>query len=135
MTEQKREEIMASVRDGYIEDYDRVTLDNLFKQIEKEHKEIQEYRAIGLTPKMVKDMIESEKLASHAAIFIGAELELYQAIGTVEECRVAREKQEAMKIREIHLDEYYCPACGSENNCDMGLVEHKYCPDCGQKLK
>lgn len=46
----------------------------------------------------------------------------------------ALEKQEAKKIKEIHVDEYYCPVCGAENNCDDGNVNDNYCPNCGQKI-
>ena len=35
---------------------------------------------------------------------------------------------------EIHVDEYYCPACGAENNCDQGKVRDDYCPSCGQRI-
>ena len=62
------------------------------------------------------------------------EIQEYRAIGTVEECRVAVEKQKPMKIKEIHCDEYYCPACYSENNCNDGRVEDKFCRNCGQAL-
>ena len=47
----------------------------------------------------------------------------------------AIEKQIPMKVSEIHVDEYYCPACGSENVCDQKIITHKYCPECGQALK
>ena len=43
-------------------------------------------------------------------------------------------KETPMKITEIHVDEYYCPACGAENNCDQGCVQDAYCPACGQRL-
>ena len=46
----------------------------------------------------------------------------------------AIEKQIPMEVKEIHVDEYYCPACGSENNCSVGIVEDDYCPRCGQML-
>ena len=46
-----------------------------------------------------------------------------------------KERDTAMEINEIHVDEYYCPACGSENNCDQGVVEDNFCPRCGQRLK
>lgn len=46
----------------------------------------------------------------------------------------ALEKQIPKSIKEVHVDEYYCPACGSENNCDQGIVEDKFCPNCGQAL-
>lgn len=47
MTESEREEILKDIKDGYIDDWDNLTIDELFKEIEKEHKEIQQYRAIG----------------------------------------------------------------------------------------
>ena len=46
----------------------------------------------------------------------------------------ALEKQIPMKVTDIHVDEYYCPACGAENNCDQGIVEDKFCPVCGQAI-
>lgn len=46
----------------------------------------------------------------------------------------AVEKQLPMKIKEIHLDEYFCPACGSENGCNDGVVGDNYCPNCGQRF-
>lgn len=62
------------------------------------------------------------------------QLKQYEAIGTVDECRAARAKQEPMKVTDIHVDEYYCPACRSENNCDQGQIGDKYCPECGQAI-
>lgn len=43
-------------------------------------------------------------------------------------------EQTPMQIKEIHVDEYYCPACGSENLCNNKVVEHKFCPNCGQRI-
>ena len=51
------------------------------------------------------------------------------------EINALRDRDLAMKIKEIHVDEYYCPACGAENNCDQGIVGDKFCPVCGQRLK
>lgn len=45
-----------------------------------------------------------------------------------------RSKDVPMRVTEIHLDEYYCPACGSENNCNDKRLEHRYCPQCGQRI-
>lgn len=42
---------------------------------------------------------------------------------------------EPKMVTDVHVDEYYCPACGSENNCDQKKVEDKYCPNCGQALE
>lgn len=39
-----------------------------------------------------------------------------------------------IRARDIHVDEYYCPACGAENNCDQGKVQDDYCPKCGQRI-
>lgn len=39
-----------------------------------------------------------------------------------------------MQIKEVHIDEYICPACGAENLCDQGIVQDKFCPNCGQAL-
>lgn len=46
----------------------------------------------------------------------------------------ALEKQMPMQITEVHVDEYICPACGAENSCEQGIVEDKFCPECGQAL-
>lgn len=46
----------------------------------------------------------------------------------------ALQKQLPQKVTDIHVDEYYCPACGAENNCDNGIVEERYCPNCGQAI-
>lgn len=52
-----------------------------------------------------------------------------------DEINALRDRDLAMKIKEIHVDEYYCPACSAENNCDQGIVGDKFCPVCGQRLK
>lgn len=46
----------------------------------------------------------------------------------------ALEKQIPEEVTEIHCDEYYCPSCGWENNCDQGFIYDEYCPHCGQKI-
>ena len=40
-----------------------------------------------------------------------------------------------MVVTEIHVDEYICPNCGTENLCDQGVVTDHFCPYCGQALK
>lgn len=67
----------------------------------------------------------------------GSDDDLKEAVNAVEETGAmvdALEKQVPKQITDIHCDEYFCPACGSENNCDQGRVHDKYCPQCGQKL-
>lgn len=56
---------------------------------------------------------------------------IWQAADAIEELS---RRETPMKITEIHVDEYYCPACGAENNCDQGYVQDAYCPSCGQCL-
>lgn len=73
--------------------------------------------------------------AVHTAIQALEEVEQYRALGTVEELKEAREKQIPMKIKEIHVDEYYCPACGAELTCNDAKVEDKYCSECGQRFE
>lgn len=38
-------------------------------------------------------------------------------------------------VTDIHCDEYFCPACGAENNCNGEYeVGHIFCPECGQRI-
>lgn len=70
------------------------------------------------------------------------EIKHYRAIGTVEECRAAVEKQKA-KICNLsgdgyadgHLvyDTYECPNCGKDYEIDY--EEYEYCPNCGRHIK
>lgn len=62
---------------------------------------------------------------------ISENYELPALIGRVKE---AMEKQIPMQITEVHVDEYICPTCGAENSCNQGIVEDKFCPECGQDL-
>lgn len=69
------------------------------------------------------------------------EYELYEEghLGYVEnELELAIEalrKQTPMQVKEIHVDKYFCPYCGAENNCNQGIVEDNYCSYCGQRLE
>lgn len=61
----------------------------------------------------------------------------YKAIGTVEECREAREKQTPKKVRYIGMNQSIGTKIGSCPTCDgrpLRECDFKYCPDCGQKL-
>lgn len=66
-----------------------------------------------------------------------AEVEAFRAIGTVEECRAAVEKQTAKKPKKTesegyrYTDTYRCPNCGG-NFSGTGIAD--YCYHCGQKL-
>lgn len=76
-----------------------------------------------------------------AAIKALEEIQQYRAIGTVEECRAAVEKQTARRpdyegdgYADGHLvyDTWICPCCGKHYEVDYD--NYNYCPDCGQKL-
>lgn len=66
------------------------------------------------------------------------EIQKYRAIGTVEECREAIEKQKPIKPDvwgDVHsdgimvLDMRDCPNCWTTYEIDYD--KHKYCPECG----
>ena len=70
------------------------------------------------------------------------ELEQYRAVGTVEECREAMEKQEARKPElwgvgcdgegKVIRNMYDCPNCGE--SYEVEYEEYGYCPNCGQRI-
>lgn len=69
------------------------------------------------------------------------EIQQYRAIGTVEECQAAIEKQKPQlpdiwgdgcdKEGNIIYDMYDCPGCGQSYEIDD---KYKYCPECGQAI-
>lgn len=68
-----------------------------------------------------------------------AEVEEYRAIGTLEECRAAMEKQTAKRpdyegdgYADGHLvyDTWICPCCGKHYEVDYD--DYDFCPTCGQ---
>lgn len=87
---------------------------------------------------------EMDEMYDAAQIAIKAleEIQQYRAIGTVEECWAAVEKQ-AAKIADLsgdgyadgHLvyDTYECHHCGEHYELDYDRYE--YCPNCGQHMK
>ncbi len=147
MTENNREEILKDIREGYIDAWDNLTIDELFETIEKEHNEIQQYRTIGTVEKIKEELdklrndnecqglyftLEERKaLAKHSR-----ELSEYKAIGTIEEFKDLKEKSAPKKPDYVPLDdtcvyyEYRCPSCEhplSENVKPMHCI-------CGCKL-
>lgn len=115
-------------------------------------EEIQKYRAIGTVEEITVDLAEYRDLCKPEEIAhmkslkriiqrngtIGKALDEgaeYEAIGTVEECREAREKQIPVKPEKILLHGgfgYECKNCG--NNLPVRLYM-KYCLWCGQRLE
>lgn len=97
-------------------------------------EEVKRWTSILLSAgaKCVSETAEAQDMAIKAL----EEVQQYRAIGTPEECQTAVEKQIAMKVTDIHVDEYHCPACGSENTTSDALtVGDHYCPNCGQRLE
>ena len=100
MTEDERQEILNDIKDGYIDAWDNLTIDKLFKQIEKEHEEIQQYRAIGT--------VEGYELAIQSSIEnynlyreYKAKVQDFEAIGTIEEFKALKEKQYDCTIKHL----------------------------------
>lgn len=77
------------------------------------------------------DYVELEALEVAAKAL--EEIQKYREIGTVEECREAREKQRAKK-RNLDsycgFNNYECPACGAEP-----VEWSNFCHKCGQRLE
>ena len=107
-----------------------------------EQEELEQYRAIG-TAEEVKRMQKYSVLAKKHDT-IGKVIEScveYEAIGTVEECREAREKQQSKSPDvwgdgysdgEMVYDMYDCPGCGESYEIEGG--KYNFCPNCGQAL-
>lgn len=99
---------------------------------------------IGNIPVNGKDgcySITEYQEAKTVAVQALEEIQQYCAIGTLEECRAAVEKQTAKKpdyegdgYADGHLvyDTWICPCCGKHYEVDYD--NYNYCPDCGQKL-
>lgn len=109
---------------------------------ENETKEILE----KIYEKYVRDCDSDEEymrnnFAITEAVKALTEIQQYRAIGTVEECQEAREKQRARKpIGRKELKDFSgqiyslcgkCPRCGAE---ELLFVHTAYCPKCGQAI-
>ena len=76
-----------------------------------------------------------------AAIKALEEIQQYRAIGAVEECREAVDKQKPKKIIIEPYCPTECPTCGHELSTSLGDGYYKYptflkrCPNCGQAIQ
>ena len=90
---------------------------------------------IGNIPVNGKDgcySITEYQEAKTVAVQALEEIQQYRAIGTVEECRAAVEKQKPKKpVMDGYccFESYECPTCHHDIS-----NEQKYCDKCGQKL-
>lgn len=89
----------------------------------------------------MKKKVPHLREAYDAAVNAIEELQQYRAIGTVEECREAREKQrekspdvwgDGYSEGEMVYDMYDCPSCGE--GYEINGEKYNYCPNCGQAL-
>ena len=97
---------------------------------------------IGNIPVNGKDgcySITEYQEAKTVAVQAIEEIQQYRAIGTLEECRAAVEKQTAKKpdyegdgYSDGHLvyDTWICPCCGKHYEVDYD--DYDFCPECGQ---
>ena len=60
------------------------------------------------------------------------EIQQYRAIGTLEECRAAMEKQKPHKWERRIENDVRCPFCGTMTT---KTYEHRYCSSCGHGLE
>ena len=123
-----------------------------FEMAIKALEEIQQYRAIG-TVKYFKECADIlNKTATDELAKIIDEWILYHKIGTVDECREAREKQIPKKPNKRQVGTnilmskiYYCPICnkklydcavkkGKLDYVSPGSKKSKFCEDCGQAI-
>lgn len=92
--------------------------------------------------KLQSGISKGRKKQYENAVSAMEELQQYREIGTPEECRAAREKQQVKepKVKKNkHSDAYLCPQCckrlisKDETGWFAGQC-YKYCPDCGQAI-
>lgn len=97
------------------------------KTLIKALEEVQQYRDTTLSPEQVRTL---QTRFADVSLRLGE----YMAIGTVEECREAMEKQRRKIVKNPYGTSYiwksgYCPVCG----CGV-TARWNYCQCCGQKL-
>lgn len=139
--------------DCYMEEYD-TEFQEAIETATKALKEIQQYRSIGtideieqISRDLERQIEHSERLAeilkSTKDLLKKREnlLKQYYAIGTVEECREARERQRAKKPINIRLLETsgvhcgVCPVCKNPVYADLKNSNHRECcGHCGQAI-
>ena len=97
-------------------------------------EEIQQYRTIGLTPSMVKDLIKSCKKHEKNALENAHIVDDYREIGTVEEFKALKEKNVAKKAIAVDSGVYDYPYDYECPNCRENVDELDHHCNCGQAL-
>lgn len=136
--------ILEGIYEDYVRDNDKeYTERNLaLTEAVKALTEIQQYRAIGTVERFkqlaeqfkphVTDKTSCPERHCNKCDKYRKENEKYHEIGTVEECREAREKQIAKKP--IHGGLYACPNCHTIMLQGAFEAKGKCCKECGQAL-
>lgn len=108
-------------------------------------EEIQQYHKIGSVEAITEVVKFLSPVGDDTIIGDLDTLYKYKRIGTVEECREARERQRGKKPKVLNKGKvlsqgemfvsnaFKCPNCGIKQIYFDGLP--KYCDNCGQKLK
>lgn len=131
MTENEAIKSLELCKESRIFIPNNIVLDMAIQALE----EIQQYRAIGLTPELI------EAMQGHNIALIN-DLGEYQSIGTIDEFKALKEKDEPKKPEPIDYEKYtdivtnakflrgayWCP------NCEHTVRSGIYCDDCGQAL-
>ena len=94
-------------------------------------KEIQKYKNIGVSS---ADELEQDLLLHKADSVV---LNQYKAIGTVDECREAKEKQrvkQAILYGDCEDGKLICPSC-NKDLWDLRECGFDFCPYCSQAIK
>lgn len=113
-------------------------------------KEIEQFREIGTIDELkeldyLRKRYEDETYdycGEYGTEECGCKFELhrfkkYEEIGTVDECRIAREKMKPKKPTHIDYDYGYfeCPSCGELIYDSSGeFITHHFCLNCGQAI-
>lgn len=95
-------------------------------------KEIKCWLNFCFGSRIAPELVQAARMATEAL----KEVQQYRAIGTLEECKIAVEKQRPKKP--INPDDDYgtfkCPNCNGLIFTEDRFETHRYCLLCGQKL-
>lgn len=84
-------------------------------------------RLVGISP--FERIVRAVNIATEAL----EEIQQYRAIGTIEECQDARERQRPKKYKKIHpcksVTYYQCPCCNG-----LLHINENFCGECGQAI-
>lgn len=99
-----------------------------------ENEAIKEFnKMIGVRMKTQRGISQKQHELFQIAMYSLEEIQQYRAIGTVDECREARERQRVKKYRVIKpcksVTYYQCPFCDG-----LLHINENFCGECGQAI-